>query len=143
MKEVFIHHVVGSSLTSEYREEFWTTYTHLDTFATGISAGANVSYWTDLGEVGHTGGPACTTPTDHLHFSVLRVRNVTGALMHVPNLPVEEQTSKRFVDPFGWTHPSSVDPWAFHAPPGWGAASINLWIPALPADWSGWSAHTH
>src|SRR5690606_19023853 len=125
-------------LTTPYREEFWTYYAHMDTIPANIQVGANVGYLADLGEVGST-GPGCVLPpgSDHLHFGVFRVRNVADALMDPPVFPHSHHgTEQRMIDPYGWNHPSMVDPWAFLAPPGYGAASINLWYPSYaPVDW--------
>ncbi len=135
-KQLFVHHVVGSSLTSQYREEFYSYYAHLDNLS--VATGDDVEAFDVLGEIGNTGSPICSGSIEHIHFGVIRIRNVTGQLMDVPPLIPHDAatTERRVVDPFGWNGPG-VDPWAVHAPSGFGAASINLWISgSAPPDWN-------
>jgi hypothetical protein len=138
-KEVYIRHIVSKSLTSRYREEFISYYAHFKDFS--VTRGEIVDAGDLLGEVGNTGAGGST----HVHLSVFRLRNVRDAWQSYGVFGKDLEVSENFVhdaaaearaiDPFGWNSSSCVDPWAFYAAAGTGAASINLWTSEVPPGW--------
>lgn len=44
----------------------------------------------------------------------------------------------RTIDPFGWTAPSNIDPWAWRAFPD-GALSVHLWQPGAAPSRGNWA----
>ena len=133
-QEVFIEHQVG---TGNYAEIFVTAYHHMS--STKVHTGDTVH----KGEVIAYSGTSGCSSGPHLDLSVIRLTNLSGARSY------EFATTPHgcgvngvqgVIDPFGWSAPKQVDPWAWKSLGGQqpcspapkmelGAFSIYLWIP--------------
>jgi murein DD-endopeptidase MepM/ murein hydrolase activator NlpD len=133
-QEVFIEHQVG---TGVYAERFVAAYHHMSLIK--VHTGDKVTRGQVIaanGTSGCSGGP-------HLDFSVLRLTNLSGARSYeFATTPHGYGVNgiQGVIDPFGWSAPQGVDPWAWKslgAQQGYlpvpvkepGAFSIYLWIP--------------
>jgi len=132
--EIFIEHQVG---TGVYAERFVSAYHHMSSMA--VHAGDKVVRGQVIaynGTTGCSGGP-------HLDFSVLRLTNLSGTRSYqfqTTPLGYGVNGIQGVIDPFAWSAPKGVDPWAWkslgaqqgYLPVGAkepGAFSIYLWIP--------------
>ena len=126
--EMYIEHSVGSGT---YAERFLTYYAHAK--AIDVVDGQKVTRGQVIGAVGDNG---CSSEP-HLHFTVQRLTNLTGFRSWTPTYPDSGwgiSSIRGMIDPFGWSAPANVDPWATRligqtrdgvlSP---GAYSINLW----------------
>lgn len=157
--ELYVRHLVGSSLDSPYAESFVTYYAHLD-FAPDLEVGSVVERGDVLGYVGNSG---CTEGQNQLHLAILRTSNTARdyrpALDTTPGVygpgGASPDDSVARIDPWGWMASqarANIDPggyaWYHRQIPfmgrsagtrlGGGALSIALWIdgeaPPRPCD---------
>jgi murein DD-endopeptidase MepM/ murein hydrolase activator NlpD len=133
-QEVFIEHQVGAGI---YAERFVSAYHHMS--STKVHTGDTVHKGDVIaysGTSGCSGGP-------HLDLSVIRLTNLSGARSYAfATTPhgCGVNGAQGVIDPFGWSAPKGVDPWAWKSLAGQqpcspapamelGAFSIHLWIP--------------
>ena len=104
--ELYVRHVVGTSLDSRYAEIFIAYYAHLH-FAAGIDVGSAVTRGQVIGYVGNSG---CTGGRNQLHLAVLRGSNTareyhpsldTAPGIYGANGDAPDNSVAR-IDPWGW-----------------------------------------
>jgi murein DD-endopeptidase MepM/ murein hydrolase activator NlpD len=136
--EIYIEHQVG---TGEYAERFISYYAHMSTI--NVKTGDKVTRGEKIGGAGNTG----CAGRSHLHFSVMRLTNLSGHRSY------DFQTTDDgygvngihgVIDPFGWSGPKQIDPWAWKflkhkgdsdSLKNPGAFSIHLWRDGVSVPW--------
>jgi murein DD-endopeptidase MepM/ murein hydrolase activator NlpD len=134
-QEVFIEHQVGTGI---YAERFISAYHHMS--STLVHTG-DIVHLGDL--IAFSGTSGCSSGP-HLDFSVLRLTNLSGARSYQFATELHGYGINGIqgaIDPFGWSAPQQVDPWAWKSlnakqpyeplppVPEPGAFSIYLWLP--------------
>lgn len=136
--EVYIEHRVG---TGKYAERFISYYAHMSTIS--VKTGDNVTRGQKIGVAGNTG---CSSG-NHLHYSVLRLTNLSGHRSYTFQTTVAGHGVNGIhgvIDPFGWAAPKHIDPWAWkfldfegdsNSLKNPGAFSIYLWRDGVTVPW--------
>jgi hypothetical protein len=141
-KEIYIEHQIGKG---EYAERFVSYYAHMSKIS--VKTGDKVVRGQKIGEAGNTG----CSGGNHLHFSVLRLTNLTGTRSYAFQTTPDGYGVNGIhgvIDPFGWAAPKNIDPlaWKFLGDQNDpilgtikdpGAFSIKLWRTgqAPPSNW--------
>jgi murein DD-endopeptidase MepM/ murein hydrolase activator NlpD len=105
--EFYVEHQIG---TGEYAERFIAYYAHVSEIK--VKKGDKVTRGQLLGKSGDTG---CSSDP-HLHFSVMRTTNLSGhrkITLTYPDTGYGVSSLSGEVDPFGWSAPKGIDPWAW------------------------------
>lgn len=133
--EIYVYHQVG---TGVYAERFVSYYAHESVI--DVKTGDKVTRGQVLGKAGNTG----CSGGNHLHISVLRTTNLSAARSYAIEFTPDGfgiNGIQGIIDPFGWTAPAQIDPWAWmqlgsvddrNAIKEPGAFSIKLWDGAQP-----------
>jgi murein DD-endopeptidase MepM/ murein hydrolase activator NlpD len=138
--EIYVYHQVG---TGVYAERFISYYAHESVI--DVKTGDKVTRGQVLGKAGNTG----CSGGNHLHLSVLRTTNLSGARSYYVDFTSDGYGINGIhgiIDPFGWAAPQHIDPWAWmqlqsvderNVVKEPGAFSIKLWDGAAPpSNWN-------